>query len=100
MPRCLAPVAGDSFTFLFTLSAEDRSTLFDAKEENQCWFLPNAGSIECKFPVSLREWKGMGHLQGKAVVQLPAELFRQLCIPCAGCLNAAVLPHCNPLLIL
>lgn len=84
----------------FCLSAEDWSTPTDAEEGSRCWFLPNASSIECQFPVSLRDWKGMGQLQGEAVVQLPDELFRQLCMPCAGCLNAAVLPHCNPLLIL
>lgn len=55
-------------------------------QENQCWFLPKAISTECQFPVSLREWKGMEHLQGEAVMQpcwlVPAELFRQLCMPC------------------
>lgn len=44
---CMAPVPGDRITFLFTLSAESWSTLFDAEEENQCWFLPNASSTEC-----------------------------------------------------
>lgn len=65
---CMTPVAGDRFTFLFTWSAENCSTLFDAEEENQCWFFPNASSTKCQFPVSLREWKGIGHLQGDAVV--------------------------------
>lgn len=39
----------------------------------------------------------MGHLQGEAVVQLPAELFRQLCMPWLGVLVLLCCPtatHC------